>query len=160
MFEKPRSKAVAIENCKTMSSLPNSFQTSGPIVADGSGILAIAAREFLQRDRLDLAEHLVERALVENEKSADAQSVMANILDRKGNWQAYGIDLANFLFSDDPFIANVTSSTVGLSTYTDVTVCSQCRHAVPACAAKMNARLISVLEPQAVGSILEPKSAA
>jgi len=50
-------------------------------------LLTATAREFLRLGRLDLAEALVERALTEDECCADAQSLLANITDRRGDWE-------------------------------------------------------------------------
>ena len=49
-------------------------------------ILADSARQLLALGRLDLAELLALKALAENEGSADCHSVMANVLDEKGDW--------------------------------------------------------------------------
>ncbi len=51
-------------------------------------ILANAARRLLALDRLDLARALADLALNDNETAADTHSVVANILDREGDWQA------------------------------------------------------------------------
>jgi tetratricopeptide (TPR) repeat protein len=50
-------------------------------------ILAQAARALLALGRLDLADALAVRALAEDELSADAHSVVASILDARGEWQ-------------------------------------------------------------------------
>jgi tetratricopeptide (TPR) repeat protein len=49
-------------------------------------ILVHGARQLLSLGRLDLAESLALKALAEDEGSADCHSVMANVLDQKGEW--------------------------------------------------------------------------
>ncbi|HML13952.1 MAG TPA: hypothetical protein VK456_11620 [Xanthobacteraceae bacterium] len=51
-------------------------------------ILAQAARVLLALGRPDPADALARRALAENELSADTHSILASILDARGDWQA------------------------------------------------------------------------
>ena len=51
-------------------------------------ILSQGARQLLNIGRVELAEELALRALAENEDCADCQSVMASVLDHKGDWRA------------------------------------------------------------------------
>ena len=56
-------------------------------------ILADSARQLLALGRLDLAELLALKALAKNEGSADCHSVMANVLDEKGDWHDLSVHL-------------------------------------------------------------------
>src|SRR5262249_21568107 len=51
-------------------------------------ILPQVARALLALGRPDLADALASRALAENELSADTHSVVASILDARGEWQS------------------------------------------------------------------------
>jgi ADP-heptose:LPS heptosyltransferase len=46
------------------------------------------ARQYLSFGQLELAQALAEEILAENDKSADAHSLIASILDRRGEWQS------------------------------------------------------------------------
>jgi Tfp pilus assembly protein PilF len=46
-----------------------------------------SARQFLGLGRLDLAESLIERALADDECCHDAQTLLADIIDRRGDRQ-------------------------------------------------------------------------
>ena len=59
-----------------------------PAVAPAQQILTQAARGLLALGRPDLADALASHALAENELSADTHSVVASILDARGEWQA------------------------------------------------------------------------
>ena len=61
-----------------------------PLEAPSSAeqILTQAARELLALGRADLADALASRALAENAGSADTHSVIASILDARGEWEA------------------------------------------------------------------------
>jgi ADP-heptose:LPS heptosyltransferase len=58
------------------------------IVLSAEQILNHGARALLALGRPDLANALASRALTENESSADAHSVVASVLDARGDWQA------------------------------------------------------------------------
>jgi hypothetical protein len=67
--------------------MTNAYMASAAPAPAAQKLLTASARQFLRLGRLDLAEALVERALTEDECCADAQSLLANITDRRGDWQ-------------------------------------------------------------------------
>jgi ADP-heptose:LPS heptosyltransferase len=71
-----------------MSGTPPSTKPDFKAAAPAQQILAHAARALLALGRPDLADALAARALAENERSPDVHSVVANILDARGEWQA------------------------------------------------------------------------
>jgi ADP-heptose:LPS heptosyltransferase len=68
-------------------SAPSTLADPQPAAA-AQQILTHAARALLALGRPDLADVLAARALAENEVSADTHSVIASILDARGEWQA------------------------------------------------------------------------
>jgi tetratricopeptide (TPR) repeat protein len=66
-------------------------------------LLTASALQFLRLGRLDVAESLIERALTEDECWANEQSLLANIIDRRGDWQGLArLRQAHVLAPDSP----------------------------------------------------------
>src|SRR5690349_20045415 len=73
-------------SARLASQIPTPSEAPAPPPAQQ--ILTHAARALLALGRPGLADELASRALAENELSADTHSVVASVLDARGEWQA------------------------------------------------------------------------
>jgi Tfp pilus assembly protein PilF len=79
-------RSGSIGHCSLTS--PAQLPQAGPEGSPAQQVLTQGARQLLKFGRLDLADELVARAMAENDGCADTHSVVASILDARGDWSA------------------------------------------------------------------------